>query len=248
MILIILSSSCVASTTVNNAKEKDDKCIYQQVLNNLCGNKTVSSHFKNATLSRWKLSTDRECWSRLSAKQTCAFEVLVSLNRFNDVRNNNSKARLDRIGDCVLSAISAWRTLRSERAASVRSRRAPEELVCLCMRERSRTRMHVTHNAYRSPRFSPGISIFRFNRRITYLLGTCPGGPRHDGIDYANSRNRPSWLKPLRNYASTPLDWGLSIFVPRIFPSLSVLSRSFNLPLFLSPSLFALRVLPSSFF
>lgn len=130
------------------------------------------------------------------------------------------------------------------RASSIRQEQELQKSVCLCMREKSCARMRVTHNAYRSPRFSPGIPIFRFNRRITYLLGPCPGGPRHDGIDYANSRNRPSWLKPLRNYASTPSDWGLSISVPHISLSL----RPFNPPLFLSPPLFALRVLPLSFF
>lgn len=70
------------------------------------------------------------------------------------------------------------------------------------------------------------------NRRITYLLGPCPGGPRHDGIDYANSRNRPSWPKPPRNYASTPSDSVSSILV--------------SLCLFLSPSFSLFR--PSLFF
>jgi len=97
------------------------------------------------------------------------------------------------------------------------------------------------------------------HRRIIYLLGPCPGGPRHDEIDYANSRNRPSWPKPSRNYASTPSDSAslspsLSIFFSPLLPLLflsffwTALSNFFSLPLLLSPPLFALRALPSSFF
>lgn len=82
-----------------------------------------------------------------------------------------------------------------------------------------------------------------------FIRTVCPGGPRHDGIDYANSRNRPSWPEPPRNYASTPSRFGLSLS-PSLAPSLShsfLWTRSFEPPL-LSPSLFALRTLPSSFF
>lgn len=77
---------------------------------------------------------------------------------------------------------------------------------------------------------NPGLSVH--NRRITYLLGPCPGGPRHDGIDYANSRNRPSWPKPPRNYASTPSDSASPILVSlRLFlsPSFSLFLSAFSL-------------------
>lgn len=99
------------------------------------------------------------------------------------------------------------------------------------------------------PSRNPDLSVH--NRRITYLLGPCPGGPRHDGIDYANSRNRPSWPKPPRNYASTPSDSAslspsLSIFFsPPPFTLFFFWTALLNL---LSPPLFALRALPSSFF
>lgn len=97
-------------------------------------------------------------------------------------------------------------------------------------------------------------SFSRLNRRITYLLGPCPGGPRHDGIDYANSRNRPSWLKPLRNYASTPSD---SAYLSVSFSLPLCLFLSFSLSLFrpallcllsFSSPLFAFHALPSFFF
>lgn len=107
--------------------------------------------------------------------------------------------------------------------------------------------MHVTlctmHLGSGAP---PGIQIFRFNRRITYLLGRCPGGPRHDGIDYANSRNWPSWLKPLWNYASTPWD-STSFSLPPPPLSLSLSIRSFNPSLF-SFLLYHHHTFRSSFF
>lgn len=85
------------------------------------------------------------------------------------------------------------------------------------------------------PSRNPDLSVH--NRRITYLLGPCPGGPRHDGIDYANSRNRPSWPKPPRNYASTPSDSAsLSPSLSIFFSPLLSLSFSFG-PLFWTFSL-----------
>lgn len=104
------------------------------------------------------------------------------------------------------------------------------------------------------PSRNPDLSVH--NRRITYLLGPYPGGPRHDGIDYANSWNWPSWPKPPRNYASTPSDSASlspSLFILP-FPLLSLsffrstLLSPFSFPFLFSPPLFALHALFSSFF
>lgn len=92
------------------------------------------------------------------------------------------------------------------------------------------------HTGVRAPPSrNPDLSVH--NRRITYLLGPYPGGPRHDGIDYANSRNRPSWPKPFR--IMLPLLQIRSLY-PRLFPS-SPLPSFLSLPLSVhsfDPSLF----------
>lgn len=112
------------------------------------------------------------------------------------------------------------------------------------------------HTGVRAPPSrNPDLSVH--NRRITYLLGPYPGGPRHDGIDYANSRNRPSWPKPPWNYASTPSDSAslspsLSVFSSSLL-SLSFFQSTLSSPLSfpsssLSLPLFALHAFFSSFF
>lgn len=112
------------------------------------------------------------------------------------------------------------------------------------------------HTGVRAPPSrNPDLSVH--NRRITYLLGPYPGGPRHDGIDYANSRNRPSWPKPPQNYASTPSDSAslspsLSVFSSFLFFSLSFFQSTLlsllSFSLLLSLPLFALYAFFSSFF